>query len=207
MKDAVPSANVKEDDCLRQKDLAPWFKEVRAISNPVIAAYLQSLLLTGARRNELAGLLWKDVDFQRKSMTMRDKVKGKRTIPLTPHVESLIAPLPRRNDFVFSSPSSKSGRLEEPRSQHHKALAIAALPSISLHGLRRSFATLSEWVDAPSRVVMQIMGHTPKDVAGKHYIRRELDLLAMWHAKIEEWVLKKGEITFVPVQVGLRAVA
>jgi len=37
---------------------------VQKIGNPVISAYLQGLLLTGAKRNELATLRWADVDFQ-----------------------------------------------------------------------------------------------------------------------------------------------
>ena len=31
------------------------------------------------------------------------------------------------------------------------------LPPLSLHGLRRSFGTLSEWVEVPAGIVAQIM--------------------------------------------------
>ena len=41
---------------------------MRRIRNPVISAYLQALLLTGARREEMAALRWADVDFQWRSM-------------------------------------------------------------------------------------------------------------------------------------------
>ena len=61
------------------------------------SAYLQALLLTGARREELAALSWSDVDFQWNSLTIKDKVESKRTIPLKPYVSSLLAALPRRN--------------------------------------------------------------------------------------------------------------
>jgi integrase len=183
---------------LRRAQIKPWFESVQKIRNPVIAAYLQSLLLTGARRNELAALRWHDVDFQWKSLTIRDKVEGERTIPLTPYVEHLLAPLPHRNDFVFSSPTAKSGRLEEPRNPHNKALAVAALPPLSLHGLRRSFGTLSEWVEVPAGIVAQIMGHKPSAIAEKHYIQRELDLLHLWHTKIEAWILNEAGIEFMP---------
>ena len=111
------------------------------------------------------------------------------------------------NAFVFSSPTAASGRLEEPRNQHNKALAAAALPALSLHGLRRSFGTLSEWVEVPAGIVAQIMGHKPSAIAEKHYIQRELDLLHLWHVKIEAWILKEAGIEFVPVQAGLRVVA
>ena len=202
----VPTPKTKKNDCLRRAQIKPWFEAVRRIGNPVIAAYLQGLLLTGARRNELAALRWCDVDFQWKSLTIRDKVEGERAIPMPPFVEHLIAALPRRNEFVFSSLTAKSGRLEEPRIQHVKALAAAALPALSLHGLRRSFGTLSEWVEVPAGIVAQIMGHKPSAIAEKHYIQRELDLLHMWHVKIESWILEQAGIEFVPGQTGLHVV-
>ena len=196
VKKRVPAPQTKENDSLRRAQIKPWFEAVQKIGNPVIAAYLQGLLLTGARRNELAALRWADVDFQWKSLTIRDKVEGERTIPLTPYMEHLIAALPRRNEFVFSSRTAASGRLEEPRNPHNKALAAAALPALSLHGLRRSFGTLSEWVEVPAGIVAQIMGHKPSAIAEKHYIQRELDLLHLWHVKIEAWILEQAGIEF-----------
>ncbi len=82
----------------------------------------------------------------------------------------------------------------------------AALPALSLHGLRRSFGTLSEWVEATAGIVAQIMGHKPSAIAEKHYIQRELDLPHLWHVKIEAWILEQAGIEFVPVQAGLRVV-
>jgi integrase len=196
VKRKVPTVKTKPNDSLRRAQIKLWFESVQKIGNPVIAAYLQGLLLTGARRNELATLKWVDVDFKWKSLTIRDKVEGERTIPLTPYLEHLIAGLPRRNEFVFSSPTAASGRIEEPRIRHVKALAAAGLPALSLHGLRRSFGTLSEWVEVPAGIVAQIMGHKPSAIAEKHYIQRELDLLHLWHVKIEAWILKEAGIKF-----------
>jgi integrase len=82
----------------------------------------------------------------------------------------------------------------EPRSAHVRALAAAGLPHFSIHGLRRSFGTLSEWTEAPVGVVAQIMGHKPSAIAEKHYRRRPLDLLRMWHSKIEGWILEQAGI-------------
>lgn len=104
---------------------------MRRIRNPVISAYLQALLLTGARRGELAALRWGDVDFQWRSMTIRDKVEGSRTIPLTPYAAALMIALPRRNEYVFSRLGAASGYTEEPRVAHTKAIAAAGLPHSS----------------------------------------------------------------------------
>jgi integrase len=54
----------RRHDVLQREMLKSWFSAVRKIGNPVIAAYLQVLLLTGARREELAALKWADVNFQ-----------------------------------------------------------------------------------------------------------------------------------------------
>ena len=155
----------------------------------MISAYLQTLLLTGARREELLSLHWTDIDFTWKSLTIRDKVDGQRVIPLTPYVSDLLLRLPQRNTWVFSSPRSKSGRLQEPRKAHDKALLESGIDHLTIHGLRRSFSNLTEWVEAPVGVVYQIMGHKPSATAEKHYKKRPLDLLRKWHTKIEAWIL------------------
>lgn len=200
-KDHLPRARAKEGDSLQREQLPSWFAAVRQLGNPVISAYLQGLLLTGARREELAGLTWADVDFQWKSLTIRDKVEGERIIPLPPYLASLLNALPRRKDadgkpvpWVFSSLTAASGRIQEPRIAHLRALKAAGLPHLSLHGLRRSFATLGEWVEAPTGVVAQIMGHKPSAIAEKHYRRRPLDLLRLWHVRIEAFMLEQAGI-------------
>lgn len=207
VRDAVPKPRAK-NDCLQREQLPAWFAAVRGLANPVISAYLQGLLITGARREELAALRWSDVDFQWGGMTIRDKVEGERTIPLTPYLAALLARLPHRNEWVFSSPAAADGKLAEPRPSHNKALAVAGLPHVSLHGLRRSFGTLCEWVEMPSGISAQIMGHKPSALAEKHYRRRPLDLLRMWHTKIESWMLEQAGIDFSPAEArpGLRAV-
>jgi integrase len=193
-------------DLLQREQLAAWFGAVRKIGNPVISVYLQTLLMIGARREEVAQLRWADVDFQWGSIKLGDKVEDFRMVPLTPYVAHLLAALPRRNEWVFSSPSAESGRLAEPRIAHNEAVAAAGLPHLTLHGLRRSFATLSEWVETPAGIAAQIQGHAPQGVREQNYIRRPLDLLRKWHVKIEEWMLEQAGIEFPPAPAGLRVV-
>lgn len=208
VRDQVPRTQAKEGDCLQVEQLPAWFGGVGKISNPVISAYLQALLLTGARREELATLRWADVDFEWKGLTIRDKVDGQRSIPLTPYVAMLLEALPRKNDWVFSSATAKDGRLAEPRIAHNAALTGAGLPHVTLHGLRRSFGTLAEWVELPTGVVAQIQGHKPSAIAEKHYRRRPLDLLRVWHEKLEAWILDKGGVQFkAPAGAGIAAAA
>jgi len=95
------------------------------------------------------------------------------------------------SQWVFASKTSEDGKIAEPRIAHNKALAAAEPPHVTLHGLRRSFGTLSEWVEVPVGVVTQIQGHKPSAIAEKHY-RHRPDLLRFWHDRIEMWILKQA---------------
>lgn len=199
LKQALPK-NKTRTGALEKEQLKSWFSEMRKIKNPVIAAFAQMLLITGARRGELEHLKWEDVDFQWHSLTIRDKAttKGKdigtRVIPLTQYANTLLQAIPRRNEWVFSSPTSTSGRMTEPRKSIDPALIAAGLDGLTLHDLRRSFATLSEWIEVPAGITAQIMGHKPSATAEKHYKRRPLDLLKQWHNRIEGWMLEQAGI-------------
>ncbi len=141
---------------------------------------------------------------------------GERTIPLTPYLSDLLRDLKNRNEaaptvrrlktlesrgekwtpspWVFSSQTSETGQLQEPSIAHRKALASSGLPLVTLHGLRRSFGSLAEWCECPVGVVAQIQGHKPSATAEKHYRVRPLDLLRMWHTRIEGWILEQAGI-------------
>ena len=67
-----------------------------------------------------------------------------------------------------------------------------------MHGLRRSFKSLTEWLECPAGVVAQIMGHKPSATAEKHYTVRPLDLLRVHHERIETWILEQAGIQFAP---------
>ncbi len=187
----VQKSAAPKSDALQREQLAAWFQAVQAIRTPVHRVYLQCLLLTGARPGELLSLRWEDVDLQWNTLTIRDKVEGERTIPLTPYVRHLLQGLPRRNAYVFTTGRTK-GPMERPGRQHSRALDAAGLPAVTLHGLRRSFGSLAEWVEVPAGIVAQIMGHKPRATAEKHYRVRPVDLLRLWHTKIEGWILDQA---------------
>ena len=194
-RESLGKAGVKQDALLKEQ-LPAWFDAVRQLQNPVIAAYLQTLLLTGARAGEVLGLRWEDINTKWRGLTIRDKVEGTRVIPLTPYVHNLLAALPRRNEFVFSSTTAAGGCIVIPRNPHHDACAVAGIDGLTVHGLRRSFKSLTEWLEIPAGVVAQIMGHKPSATAEKHYTVRPLDLLRVHHERIEAWVLEQAGIVF-----------
>ena len=94
--------------------------------------------------------------------------------------------------------TSESGRVVDPSIAHHRACIAAGLGGLTLHGLRRRFKTLTEWLEIPAGVVAQIQGHKPSATAERHYTVRPLDLLRMHHERIEAWVLEEAGIEFKP---------
>ena len=198
-REALGKAGVKQDALLKEQ-LPAWFAAVHGIGNPTVAAYLQTLLLTGARPGEVVAIRWEDLNTQWRGLTIRDKVEGERVIPLTPYVHNLLATLPRRNEFVFASNprggAKKAAPISSPNTPLTQACKVAGIAPITLHGLRRSFKSLTEWLECPAGVVAQIMGHKPSATAEKHYTVRPLDLLRVHHERIEAWILEQAGIVF-----------
>ena len=195
VREALGRPGVKRD-ALQREQLPAWFDAVRGLSNPVVAAYLQAVLLTGARPGEVLAMQWDDLNAKWKGLTVRDKVEGERVIPLTPYLWHLLGALPRRGPFVFASRIVKDAHLTEPNHAHDRACKVAGIEPVTLHGLRRSFKSLTEWLEIPAGVVAQLMGHKPSATAEKHYTVRPLDLLRVHHERIEAWILEQAGVQF-----------
>ena len=186
--------NTRRTDAIEAAQLPGWWVGVEQLTNRTASVYLKALVLTGARKEELAGLTWANVDFQWRKLTIADKVEATRTIPLTPYLAQLLATLKRGNEFVFASPS-KAGRISDARASHAKALQSAGMDGMTIHGLRRSFSLLGEAAGAPAGAIAQVMGHKPSATA-EGYRPRSVDALRPYLAQIEAHILEQAGIVF-----------
>lgn len=199
-REVLGKAQAKQDALLKEQ-LPAWFAAVQGLPSATVSAYLQCLVLTGARPGELIALRWDDVNTQWRSLTIRDKDASKggndgtRTIPLTPYVWHLLAVLPRRSAWVFSSDTLPQP-ISKPTRRMAEACAVAGIDVLTLHGLRRSFGSLAEWLEMPAGVVAQIQGHKPSATTEKHYRVRPLDLLRVHHEKLEAWILEQAGVQY-----------
>lgn len=191
--EALPQVT-KRTDCLEAAQLPGWFAGSEKLANKTIATYLKALLVTGARREEMAGLRWTDVDFRWNRLTLADKVDATRVIPLTPYLAQQLATLPRINEFVFAS-NAKGGRITEPRASHAKVMQDAGIATLTIHGLRRSFSLLGESAGAPAGAIAQVMGHKPSATA-EGYRPRSVDALRPYLAQIETHILEQAGVMF-----------
>ncbi|MES2977912.1 MAG: tyrosine-type recombinase/integrase [Pseudomonadota bacterium] len=196
----------QRSDALEDAQVSGWWSGVEQLNNRTASVYLRALLLTGARREEMAALKWSHVDFRWSKLTIADKVDATRTIPLTPYLAQLLATLPRTSEFVFAS-TGKAGRIMDTRASHTTALLSAGITGLTIHGLRRSFSLLGEAAGAPAGAIAQVMGHRPSGTA-ESYRPRSVDALRPYLAKIEAHILNRAGVSFDPqVEPGkLRAV-
>ena len=191
--ESLPSTT-RRTDALEAAQVPGWWAGVEQLSNRTASAYLRALLLTGARREELAALTWANVDFQWRKLTIADKVDSTRTIPLTPYMAQLLVTLPRVGPFVFAS-TGKAGRITDARASHTQALRHAGIEHLTFHGLRRSFSLLGEAAGAPAGAIAQVMGHKPSATA-EGYRPRSIDALRPFLEQIEAHILALAGVKF-----------
>lgn len=208
---ALGKASKGSETVLRQ-ELQSWFSVVQAVPNPAISAYLQTVLLTGARPGEVLALKWCDIEAEGAfpTITMRDKNEARegaenptRRIPLTPYVAHLLSCLPKvgGNPYVFASPTKRGAAISIPTKVHAQACQVAGIRHVTLKGLRASFKSLTEWrgegdLDVSPGLIGQIMGHRPRQTAEANYTERPIDMLTLGHKQIEAWILREAKVSY-----------
>ncbi|QSF54873.1 tyrosine-type recombinase/integrase [Brevundimonas fontaquae] len=132
-------------------------------------AVFRLLLLTGARRNEIAGLRWTEVDFDRRRLVLppsRTKAGGRtgdRRISLNDVAFRILERLHRNRDrsqFVFPASKGDSGyATSEPKIWRDKVLPKAGLEGVRIHDLRHSFASFALADGASLPMIGKALGH------------------------------------------------
>ena len=132
-------------------------------------ALIKLLILTGQRRDEVARLLWDEVDFGAKLWTLpagRTKNGRPHGVPLVQPVIEILEALPRIGDFVLTT----KGRSPASNFAAHKsrldALLPADMPPWRLHDLRRTAATGMARLSVNLPVVEKILNHSSGSFAG-----------------------------------------
>ena len=120
-------------------DLADLYIRIQAVPNPIRRDYFEFVLFTGMRREAAAQMRWEDVDFDTSMLHVpRPKGGEKRAfdVPLSGHLMELLRrrkeeDAPFESPWVWPSPSSKHGRITEPKE--------SGLPGP--HALRHTYVT------------------------------------------------------------------
>jgi len=116
------------------------------------------------RRSELANLRWIDIDFDRQTMTIQSsenwqtKNYNYRVLLLTPDLYDLFSEMPKPGNRESKVFDVNCGTLfKVVKSTAH---GIGAPFNVSLHTLRRTFASHLVMSCTPLRVVQELLGHS-----------------------------------------------
>lgn len=120
-------------------------------------------LSTGARKMEILGLHWKNVDLSRGIITLHEtKNNERRALPLTGHAMDLMkqhAKVKRIDtDLVFPSPSNPKIPIDI-RTPFETALKKAEIEDFRFHDLRHSAASYLAMNGASLAEIAEVLGH------------------------------------------------
>jgi len=146
----------------------------RTIRAPV-ADCIRVLALTGARRNEIAAARWEWLDTKRGTLTLpasahkTGKHTGSKTIALPAAALAIVARQPEGKpaDFIFQ-PAGGNGPLSLTRPWQLTRTEAGLPETLTLHGLRHSFATQLATQGASAAQLMGALGHAQLSTTGRY---------------------------------------
>jgi integrase len=111
-------------------------------AHPHGLAIIRLLALTGARRNEITALRWREVDFERGLLRLEASKTGAKITPLAPPAIAVLAGLPRvasKGGWVFPAARGE-GHFGNVGKVWEDVRERAGLEGVRLHDLRHTFA-------------------------------------------------------------------
>ena len=177
-----PAAAIKRDRVLEDHEVKAFWEAASDVSWPFASIY-KLLLLTGARREEVAGMSWSELDLDAGIWFLpgaRTKNKRDHRIPLSRQAIGLLDRLGisaikagfgyEDGDLVFSTKghSAPSGfsKAKKVLDAKMKAILGARFKDWRIHDLRRTCATGMENLGIDTRVVETALNHISGTKAG-----------------------------------------
>lgn len=178
---AVPHAALTDVQAMRV---------IEAATSARMRARLVVALVLGLRQGEALGLRWTDVDLERGVLDVHEAAsfRGGKLVLDTPKTASSVRliPLPGgvvevlrawreeaggRSEWVFPGRDGSRPIHSGADWQHWKrALEVAGVPHVPLHGARGSAASILDAMGVPLRVIADILGHATITVTRDHYL-------------------------------------
>ncbi len=131
------------------------------------------LALTGARKNEIAGLRWRYVDFQRSALILPDSKTGARVIPLGAPALAVLMAWGERFDnmsgdqFVFPAERG-DGHHDGVYKVWRRLRKDAGLSDVRLHDLRHTHASTGVALNQSLHIVGKILGHRKPETTARY---------------------------------------
>ena len=161
--------------------------------NSQAIAAVRLLIFTGARKGEIIGLKWSDIDFELGLANLPDSKTGKKSIPLAAPALELLQSLPRIGEYVLPGTDS-SKPYQGLQKAWGKIKARAKINDLRIHDLRHSFATISAAGGDSLFLIGKVLGHAHSRTT-ERYAHADIDpikAVAERTAKRIESAMKAG---------------
>lgn len=205
MIEANPVANTNSAGIIAARERVVSDEELvaiwRALEDDQYGAIVKLLVLTGARRDEIASLRWSEVDLDTAMITLppaRTKNCREQQIPLAPGALAILQAQPRRmqpdgspRDLVFDYAARGfhdwSGS-ELDLSARIKEVQGKPIADWRLHDFRRSMSTaMHERLGVQPHVVEAVLGHVSGHLAGVSGVYNKSSYTELKSVAPEKW--------------------
>ena len=132
--------------------------EREGVNSSAIAG-IRLLLLTGARKSEIAELRWEHVDTDRACIRLPDSKTGAKSIPLGAAALAVFAGLARTQDNPYVLPGVNDGFFTGLPKAWRRIRERASLADVRLHDFRHSFASVAVAGGDSLYLVGKVLGH------------------------------------------------
>ena len=181
-----PGDETRRDRVLNDAELIAVWNAAEKIGYPYGQA-TQLLILTGARRQEIAALRWSEFrDAAIHLSGARTKNTLPHLIPLSSFACSILDSFPRKGDFVFSLTGKFPVRNWSRAKADLDDFAGITEPFV-IHDIRRSVATGLQKLKVPLEVTEAVLGHVSGSRAGIVGIYQRHDYAPEKRAALEAW--------------------
>jgi integrase len=163
----------------------------RACGDDDYGKIVRLLILTGARRQEVGGMRWSELDAERSVWTIpAERAKNKRphSLPLAAAAWQIIDGVPRvaHRDYLFGIRAQGYGNWAEGKVALDKAVGDSVAPFV-VHDIRRTVATRMADLGVQPHIIEQVLNHQSGHKAGpagiynrSPYTREVTATLALW---------------------------
>jgi integrase len=156
------------------------------------------LLLTGQRRNEVAGMRWQDIDLEQALWTLPGaltKNKEQHTVPLSVQVIAILKTLPRIGETYVITTSGKTSVSGFSKAKTNLDNA-SGVTGWRWHDLRRTFATFAaEHLETPQAVVEAVLNHKSGTTSGLAGVYNRAKYTKQKAASLQAWANLVDRIT------------
>ena len=166
----VEDASVRKTDNKRTRFLS--IEEVKRLGEALNALEAQGVnakavniarlwALSGCRRNEIAGLKWPEVDFDRGLLVFDDTKTGRSVRPLGAAAIALLEALKPEEAEGYVFPAERGeGFYQGTKTVWQAAIKKAALPGVTPHVLRHTLGSAAASAGEALLMVGSLLGHT-----------------------------------------------